>query len=175
MIVFEDDQIQIREYTAEDIEQLGRLLTDPVTMQHWPVPFSDTAVANWRQQKIETYRGTLLGRWAVVDLLGNGLIGDAGIVRSRVNEQEENDLGYILDHRYWGKGLGSRMATACLQHGFEVARLERVIAHMASNHLASRGVAEKLGMKWECRFINAQNRGLSHELYALSKEDYFSE
>lgn len=174
MIVFEDGEIQIRAYTPGDLAQQDRLLTDPVTMQHWPAPFSPAAVERWREQKITAYHNTLLGRWAVIQLQENTLIGDAGIVHSQVNGRAENDLGYILDHRYWGKGLGSRIAAACMKHGFEVAGLERIIAHMASNHLPSRGVAEKIGMKWELQFVNSQNRGFTHELYALSKADYFS-
>ena len=75
-----------------------------------------------------------------------------------------NDLGYILDHRFHGLGFATEAAAALRDHAF-ASGLDEVWANMATDHTASRRVAERLGMTLVATFRNARNRGFETCLY----------
>jgi ribosomal-protein-alanine N-acetyltransferase len=56
-----------------------------------------------------------------------------------------------------------------LKYGFEVVKLERIVAIAKPENLASRRVMEKVGMKYE---KNAHFYGYDVVYYALSREAY---
>lgn len=59
-----------------------------------------------------------------------------------------SDLGYRLVRRYWRQGLAGEASLVLLRHAFETVGQHRVIAQtMAVNH-GSRGVMEKIGMRY---------------------------
>jgi len=45
--------------------------------------------------------------------------------------KQENDLGYIIYHDYWGRGFGTEAAQACLDYAFDELGLIRIAANMA--------------------------------------------
>jgi ribosomal-protein-alanine N-acetyltransferase len=55
----------------------------------------------------------------------------------------------LLAKSYWGRGLATEAAEAALRFGFEIAKLERIVAIAKHENIASRRVMEKLGMKYE--------------------------
>lgn len=56
------------------------------------------------------------------------------------------DIGWRLRREFWGQGLASEGAKACLDHGLEHMGLKRIIAYTAEANLRSIRVIEKLGM-----------------------------
>lgn len=85
------------------------------------------------------------GRWAVVYMETADLIGYGGL-RSY---GEHAELLYLLDKSYWGRGLATEVANACLKFGFEVEQFDHIVAMVKPDNLASRHVLEKIGMR--CR------------------------
>ena len=65
---------------------------------------------------------------------------------------------------------GARASLAC---AFERLGAERVIAVIRPENSASRGVAERLGMEIEGRFIrHYRGKEMPHLIYAISKEKW---
>lgn len=58
------------------------------------------------------------------------------------------DLGYRLVRRHWRRGLASEAARALLRHAFETVGSARVIAQTMSVNRGSRGVMERVGMRY---------------------------
>ncbi|MDN5855455.1 MAG: GNAT family N-acetyltransferase, partial [Actinomycetia bacterium] len=58
------------------------------------------------------------------------------------------ELGYRIARRYWRQGFASEASLALLKHAFEMVRQARVIAQTMNVNVASRGVMEKLGMRY---------------------------
>jgi [ribosomal protein S5]-alanine N-acetyltransferase len=157
----------IRPYAESDVESVLPIFTDPITMSFWERPLDEDAIAAWVARNARSFRETGLGRM-LVELRGSGeTIGDCGIVRAEVAGCEENDLGYIIHHPYWRRGLGMECARACLEYGLRNLGLRRVVANMPHDHVASARVAEKLGMRLERDFDNPRNRNIRTHLYAL--------
>ena len=76
---------------------------------------------------------------------GDGeLSGYCGLLRVEIAERVE--LPYALLPRWWGKGIATEAAKACLRFAFEEADLARVVAGADTPNTASLRVIEKLAM-----------------------------
>ncbi|HEX6293323.1 MAG TPA: GNAT family N-acetyltransferase [Herpetosiphonaceae bacterium] len=158
----------IRPYTEADIDRVMPIFTDPTTMVFWPQPFTADAVAAWVRRSIELFATAGIGRMLVEHRETGAPMGDCGIVQAEINGQQEYDLGYIIDHRFWRQGYGTECARACLDDGIQRLGLKRVVANMPHDHTASMRVAEKLGMQREATFHNPRNRNILTYLYAIN-------
>jgi RimJ/RimL family protein N-acetyltransferase len=63
------------------------------------------------------------------------------------------DLGYRLLAKYWRQGLGSEASRVLLHHAFETVGQSRVIAQTMAVNAGSRGVMEKVGMRYVRTFF----------------------
>lgn len=165
--ILETKNLILREYTTDDLEEWYMIVSDPETMNFWPEPFTKQQAKDWIESSLEDYQKLRRGRYALTLKANNKLIGDCGFKRYEIQGRMENDLGYIIDKAFWGQGYATEAAKACLDYGLEVLKLERIIANMESTHIASKRVAEKLGMKLEKEFHNPKNLNKHTLLYSI--------
>jgi RimJ/RimL family protein N-acetyltransferase len=66
------------------------------------------------------------------------------------------ELGYRLVRRFWRQGLASEASVALLRHAFDTVGMERVIARTMAVNAGSRGVMQRVGMRYVRTF---------HEVY----------
>jgi RimJ/RimL family protein N-acetyltransferase len=169
MIVIETKQLILRQLEERDDAHLFPIFSDPMTMSFWPVPFSLDATKQWINRSRTSYREHGFGRYAVVLRTDGQVIGDCGIVRTDIDGQPEHDLGYIIFHAFWGRGYATEAAEACKTYAFDTLKLERLCANMPADHVASRRVAEHIGMKFEKEFYNKKNRNILTYLYTVEQ------
>jgi ribosomal-protein-alanine N-acetyltransferase len=170
MIVMETPRLVLRHFEETDLPTLHSMLSDPIVMKFWPAPFTLEQSQQWLERHFRNYRETGLGRYAVISKESQTLIGDCGIVQAELDGKPENDLGYIIARDAWGNGYATEAAEACLHYGLDHQNLRRVCANMPFNHVASRRVAEHIGMQREKEYINKRNRDILTFLYVYEKE-----
>ena len=170
MTLIETPRLRLRPFTRTDLDILHGLLSDPATMRFWPAPFTREQTAQWLERNIARFMADGLGRMALIRRDTGTLIGDCGTVRAEIDGAWENDLGYIVHADHWGQGYATEAATALRDYGFGPLGLTRLCANMAADHLASRRVAEKIGMTLEREFDNPRNRDFRTCLYALARD-----
>ena len=156
----------LRPYTEEDIERIYPVLSDPVTMQFWPEPLTRQQVETYVQTNITRMEECGLARMIAESHETGEVIGSCGIVQTTINGTMENDLGYIVHHPFWQQGYATEWGEALIAFARN-QRMERVVANMATDHIGSRRVAEKIGMRLEKTFFNQKNLGKETCLYAL--------
>ena len=166
-IVAETPRTVLREYQDDDLMSLHVILSDSITMQFWPAPFTPEATTGWIERQIHSYAERGYGRWSVIDKQSGDQIGDVGFLFTEVNGQPEIDLGYIIHYPYWRQGFAFETTSACLEYARAHLPITRVVANMAHDHLASKRVAEKLGMRFAGEFLNPRNRHIRTLLYTL--------
>ena len=74
---------------------------------------------------------------------------------------------YRLDQLYWHQGIATEATKASLRYGFEEVKLNSIVAITAPEHLASRRVMEKAGLKYE---KDAHFYNLDVVYYALAQK-----
>lgn len=165
--MIETQNLLVRQYSLQDIDELFPILSNAKTMSFWPSPFTWDDVRAWINRSLESQVHPGLGRCAVVLKETQKIIGDCGIVKVTIDGELVNDLGYIIHHHYWGNGYATEAAIALKDYGFNRLNLDALYANMPYNHDASRRVAEKLGMQKIKEFDNPRNRGIRTFLYAV--------
>jgi RimJ/RimL family protein N-acetyltransferase len=92
------------------------------------------------------------------------LVGDCGLIRQELDRTVEVEIGYHVRRDLWGRGMAPEAAAACRDYGFEMLRAKRLISLIRPENLASRRVAEKIGLAlWK----TVDWRGLSHCVYVI--------
>jgi RimJ/RimL family protein N-acetyltransferase len=69
------------------------------------------------------------------------------------NDPTVADLGYRLLARTWRQGLGSEASRVLLRHAFETVGQRRVVAQTMAVNAGSRGVMDKVGMRYVRTFF----------------------
>ena len=84
-------------------------------------------------------------------------------------------VGYWVDEAYAGQGYVPEGVVVVMRYAFDVLALHRLEAAIVPRNLASRRVAEKLGMRSEGlaeRFLQIQGVYEDHIRYAMTVEEY---
>jgi RimJ/RimL family protein N-acetyltransferase len=105
------------------------------------------------------------------------LIGFIGLSHHRWYP-DEVEVGWRLDSRYWGGGLATEGAAAALRHGFAEIGLGRVISIIHHDNVASRRVAEKIGLRLWKEVTHSDpetQRPLPIVVYAIERTDWEAE
>ncbi|AFY60184.1 GNAT family N-acetyltransferase [Synechococcus sp. PCC 6312] len=146
MLRLETTRMILRPMTLADSHDLLLVLSDPDAMKFYPQPFDDQMTKTWINCNRQRYRDHGFGLWALVLKKSGQVIGDCGLVLQEVNGVEMVELGFHVQRQLWGQGLATEAAQACCQYGFSQLKLKRLICLIHPQNLASRRVAEKIGM-----------------------------
>ncbi|MEG5237886.1 GNAT family N-acetyltransferase [Microcoleus sp. AT9b-C3] len=144
----ETARLYLRQFTPDYLDELYRIYSEREVMKYLSEGVrnrEETAadllgiIADWEKHGF--------GLWAVVNKENNQLIGDGGL--RFLGKIPEIEVGYVLAKAYWGKGLASEVAAASIKYGFEVLKLEKILAVAHTENRSSRRVMEKVGMRYQ--------------------------
>lgn len=107
-----------------------------------------------------------LGLWATIYRETGEFIGRCGLLPWTIDNRHEVEVAYLLDKKFWGKGLATEAAQALVQYGFEHLQLSRLICLIDQENEASIRVATKIGMTFEKEGKDEKGPFL---LYAMNK------
>jgi [ribosomal protein S5]-alanine N-acetyltransferase len=155
--IIETSRLVLREFVRADAEALTSVLSDAETMRYYPAPLTRTGVEEWIDRNRKRYAIDRHGLWAMVLRSSGELIGDCGLIRQKIEDIEEIEIGYHVRRDLWRQGLASEAALACRDYGLARLSVDRLISLIRPENLPSRRVAEKIGM-------NLWKQVLWHEL-----------
>ena len=145
-MLIETDRLILRELTHDDLAAWYEILSDPVTMQHYPAPFDIAKTERWINWNIENYATFGFGLFAVILKESGKFIGDCGITMQNINGKIKPEIGYHIHKDYQRRGFASEAAKACRDFIFENTTFNAVWSYMKHTNIASYTVALKNGM-----------------------------
>jgi len=166
-LFIETERLLIRPFKMEDIEPSYKMNLDAEVSRYT----GDGGVVSKKEIErriIENVFGDYekhgFGRLAV-ELKGeNKFIGFTGL--KYLEDMDEVDLGYRFMKEYWGKGIATESAKACLNLGFETLELNKIIAMVLPENIGSIRVLEKLNFEYEKDIIEDNQLA---KIYSLIK------
>jgi RimJ/RimL family protein N-acetyltransferase len=116
----------------------------------------DRLVAHWQAHDF--------GYWVARDPEDGRFAGRGGLRHLAVEGEPVVEVGYALMSDYWGRGLATEIARACVRAAFLEIGLRELVCFTTTTNQASQHVMEKAGFVYEKDFEYA---GLPHRLCRL--------
>jgi len=155
-----------------------RLLAERVTAAHWldlrRMDEDDSFMARlggprdvdgtvaYLQMNLKHWADHGFGMWMLRDAVSKAIIGRAILRHLDVEGVDEIEVGYGFMPEYWGRGLATEVARACVKMGFGRLGVETLVAITTPDNLASQHVMRKAGLVYERDIIHA---GVPHRLF----------
>lgn len=149
MVTLHTPRLELRPLTWDDFDALAALLGDAEALVHFGGAFDDAGVRAWIERNLGRYERDGIGRCAIVLRASGELVGDCGLIRTTVEDAPEVELGWIVRRSHWGQGIATEAGAAWRDHAFGALGLPRIVSMISEENLASRRVAEKLGLRFE--------------------------
>ena len=155
------------------MEPYARMCADPEVMRY----IGDGATLTREQSEgqisrfVRHWEERGFGLWALEEKASGAFVGFVGLLHH--DDWPEGDhkveVGWRLDRAHWGGGFATEGAAASVRYGFERVGLERIISIIQPANLASRRVAEKVGLtrRGETRW-----RGSDALWYAVDRPEW---
>lgn len=145
--MLETERLQLRHFNHDDLPVMHVLNTDPDIIRYADEPSKDIKETRSRLENgaLADYQKYGYGRFAVDFKPTGELIGFCGI--KYLPEIDLPELGYRFLTRYWGMGIATEAAHACVAFAREDLQLTKLIALIIPENTGSVRVAEKVGMR----------------------------
>ena len=139
------ERLQFRRMGPADLDSMASLLGDPEVMAFYPVPKTRAEAANWISWNERNYAELGHGLW-IVETREGEFLGDAGLTMQPVNGVRRLEVGYHIRSERQGNGFATEAAAACRDYARDQLHSREMVAIIHPENLASRRVAEKIGM-----------------------------
>lgn len=145
-IVAQTPRIIIREFLPDEENIYLNHFNDELVTRHLPVRSREERI-NFFRKALEQYATNKnLGTWGMFNKTGGEFIGSC-LLRLFNTEPGIVELGYSMEKKYWGMGIGTEMAAAMLAHGFADPATLQIVAVTTLENIGSQRVLEKAGLK----------------------------
>ena len=141
-------RIRFRPMTEKDLDAMADLLGDPAVMAYYPAPKTRQEAQAWIDWNQRNYAEHGYGLW-VIETHDGEFLGDCGLTWQEVNGRRELEVGYHVRADRQGHGLATEAAAACRDYARSRVGVHHLVAIIHPDNLASRRVAEKLGLRLE--------------------------
>jgi [ribosomal protein S5]-alanine N-acetyltransferase len=166
--VLETKRMVLRRMEMSDVDDLMGIFSDPVAMRYYPGTKSRQEAEEWVRRMLDSYRDHGFGLWAAILKDSGEFAGQCGLTVQEVEGEEEVEIGYLFLRWFWGRGLATEAARASRDHGFHTLGYERLVSLIDPGNLASRRVAERVGLTLE-KEVWKWNKKIC--VYAISKDE----
>ena len=165
-MVIETQRLILREYTMDDFDELYSLLSDPITMSHYPKPYDCNGTKRWIDWCINSYKQYGFGLWVIILKETNTFIGDCGLSMQQIDGESLPEIGYHIKKEFWRCGYGKEAANAVKEWAFNNTKFETLYSYMTKDNIASYKTAESIGMKKIKEYIDGDEHLL---VYSITK------
>jgi ribosomal-protein-alanine N-acetyltransferase len=156
MMVLNTERLVLRHFEPEDIEPLYALYRDPEIRRYYP---DGTRTHQETKDELEWFlhghpQRPELGLWATVDRQTGEFLGRCGLLPWHIKGKDEVELACMIKKERWREGLATEAAQGIIKHASQVLGLRRLVCLVIPGNAASAGLAQKVGMSFECEFTD---------------------
>src|SRR5918995_579701 len=177
-IFLETERLILRRFTADDVDNLVDLGSDPAVVWDGRSPPREEVERDHIPAYLDYYqRYEGYGFWAAIEKVTGAFLGWFHYRPYEDAPVDQPELGYRLRRSAWGKGYATEGSRALIRKGFTELGVQRVVAYTMVVNTASRRVMEKSGLtlvrtfhgEWPDRIPGDEHGDVE---YALTKADW---
>lgn len=144
-IILETKRLYLREFEVIDGVYLFELNNDPDVIKYTGnSAFKSIEEAKNFVENYDDYEKNGYGRWAVCLKSTNEFLGWCGLKYDP--KKNEVDLGFRFFQQKWGNGYATEAAKACVNYGFSVLKINKIVGRAYIENKASIAVLEKCNL-----------------------------
>jgi RimJ/RimL family protein N-acetyltransferase len=151
--VAETERLKLREFAAADLDELAAMVADEEQMTFYPRPKTKDEASAYIGRNRALYREYGFGFWCIESRATSGFLGYCGIRPRGLDGASEIEIGWHTKKTSWNTGIATEAASAARDLAFSRFGLSRLVAVIHPEHIASRRVAEKIGMHAETMLV----------------------
>jgi ribosomal-protein-alanine N-acetyltransferase len=141
----ETTRLVLHPMLESDFDALLLIFTDPEVMAAFDHPlFTHEQMSRWLNRNLDHQNQFGYGLFSVILKETGELVGDCGL--EVMEDMGAAELGYDFRSDFWNHGYATEAATAVRDYAFDVLKLPQLISLIRVGNLASKRVAEKVGM-----------------------------
>jgi ribosomal-protein-alanine N-acetyltransferase len=145
-IIVQTPRMIIREFSPDEQQVFLNHFTDEEVCLHLPKRTTDERITIFGNA-LNNYKVTKqTGTWGMFNKTNDEFIGSC-LLRPFNGEPERIEVGYSMDKKYWGQGLGTEMTKAMVEYAFEDENVIKVVGCTTMENIGSQRVLEKAGLK----------------------------
>ena len=135
-----------------DIDALHLIFTDPKVMASFGGElFTREQMVYWLKRNLDHQNEFGYGLFSVILKSDGTLIGDCGL--EQMESEGAAELGYDFRSDFWNQGYATEAAITVRDYAFNTLKLPQLISLIRVGNLASRRVAERVGMTLDEKFM----------------------
>ncbi|MGH2788016.1 MAG: GNAT family N-acetyltransferase [Actinomycetota bacterium] len=142
-------RFRLREFQEEDLDDLAAMVADEDQMRFYPRPKTRDEAFAWITRNLALYEKHGFGFWFIESVATADFLGYCGIRPLALEGASETEIGWHTRKTSWNQGIATEAAIATRDLAFGQFELSRLVAVIHPDHLASRRVAENIGMHAE--------------------------
>lgn len=144
-IITQTPRLIIREFLPEELDAYLNHFNDEEVCRYIPKRTTAERI-NIFNAALEEYTQTKrLGKWGMF-LKENGELIGSCLLRIYDSSPAQIEIGYSMDKKYWGQGIGTEMARALVEYAFTFDDVTEIVAVTTLENIGSQRVLEKAGL-----------------------------
>ncbi len=147
--IFETQRFKLREFGWDDLDAIAAMVADEDQMTFYPRPKTRGEASEWISRNLSLYEEYGFGFWLIESLPTSRFLGYCGIRPMVLQGASETEIRWHTEKNSWNQGIATEAATAARDIAARRFALSRLVAIIHPDHVASRRVAEKIGMREE--------------------------
>src|SRR5882724_9442019 len=167
LVILTTARLILRTAVEEDISVLQDLIfgdSDVMRFAFSGAPMAGDAAEDF-MRRFFTFGGSLTGMAVLTEKPAGEVIGFAGLSPCDALGADDFEIGFVLAHRAWGRGIATEIGEAQLVFGFDRLKCGRLLGLVNPQNAPSIHALEKLGMRY-LRTIEDPKRG-SRDVYVI--------
>ncbi len=170
MKIFETERLIIRRLKNSDSDCYFDMMKNPNVMN--PIPrkiMSREESDNHLKDFLNTNENlTDIKVWGIEIKDENEFIGLCAFLK---NNENEDEIGYRLREKFWGKGFGTEIAKGLILFGFEKMKLDKITADVSITNHNSIKILEKFMLQSK-EFFNESDNCIDRRYEVIKKTGY---
>lgn len=146
---FETERLRAERLTADHFPELLRMHQDPQVMAHLGGLKDKKQTRAYHDRNLRHWEEHGFGLYIVRERSGDEPIGRALVRRLVVEGADEIEIGYALYPKFWGRGLATEIASACIVLGRDGLGAQTLVGVTLPDNRGSQRVLQKVGMVYE--------------------------
>ncbi|MGU3375772.1 GNAT family N-acetyltransferase [Chryseobacterium sp. M5A1_1a] len=140
---YKNDTIIIREFTPEELSSFINLFENDNVTQYLPYKTPEEYKEMFAKA-LADYKEGPFSRWGIFTTQNNDFVGMC-LARIFLDNPAQIEIGYTLAENYWGKGLGTEVCKALLDHCLSLNYNKDIVAVTDLDNIGSQRILTKNG------------------------------